>query len=272
MAKVDGQMKQIFGWKTRGSGMPYRNFLTQLAPALTSHIDSLGLHDRCFFHVSDEPNKTCLRAYTAASRLVHELFGGFKICDALSDFEYYKRGLVTTPYVEEGNIEAFVGNVPELLTYYCCGQFNRNLPNRFFCMPSLRNRILGVLLYKYNCAGFLQWGYDFWFTRLSKKPIDPYQVSDAGGEFPSGDSYVVYPAPDGTPYCSLRLEVFSDAIDDVRALRLLEKLDGRESVLSLIKERMGGEISFTEYPHEDAVLLGLMAEVKDRIALHSTAK
>lgn len=35
------------------------------------------------------------------------------------------------------------------------------MPGRQFGLPSLRNRVLGILLYVYDCAGFLQWGYNF---------------------------------------------------------------------------------------------------------------
>lgn len=60
-------------------------------------------------------------------------------------------------------------------------------------MPSARNRILGALLYKYNAVGFLQWGYNFWYSQFSKHEIDPFTVTDAGKAFPSGDAFVVYP-------------------------------------------------------------------------------
>lgn len=65
-------------------------------------------------------------------------------------------------------------------------------------------------------------------------------VTDAGGFFQSGDSFVVYPASDGV-WDSLRLEVFSDGIEDYRALKTLEKKRGREFVVGLLKaEGMNG--------------------------------
>lgn len=50
-------------------------------------------------------------------------------------------------------------------------------------MPSARNRILGTLLYKYNATGFLQWGYNYWYSQFSKHEIDPLTVTDAGKAF-----------------------------------------------------------------------------------------
>ena len=63
--------------------------------------------------------------------------------------------------------------VEHLWTYYCCGQ-GEDVSNRFMAMPSARNRIRGAQLFKYHIEGFLQWGYNFWYSMLSKRPIDPY--------------------------------------------------------------------------------------------------
>ena len=113
-------------------------------------------------------------------------------------------------------------------------------------MPSARTRILGMQLYKYNIEGFLQWGYNFWNTQFSKKAIDPYCVTDAGGAFPSGDAFVVYPGEEYQPVESLRFEIMREAMQDIRALRLLESKIGREKTLSLLED--AGEITFYSYP------------------------
>ncbi|MEI3004400.1 MAG: glycoside hydrolase domain-containing protein [Victivallales bacterium] len=54
--------------------------------------------------------------------------------------------------------------------------------------------MLGVLLYLYDLDGFLNWGYNFWFTQHSLNwHIDPYQVVDAGRAFCGGGAFMVYP-------------------------------------------------------------------------------
>ena len=78
-------------------------------------------------------------------------------------------------------------------------------------MPRGRGRILGAQLWKHGAAGFLQWGFNFWYTALSKAVIDPFRVTDAGGAFPGGDGFSVYPGADG-PLCSVRLKVFLMAL------------------------------------------------------------
>ncbi|MGN0572276.1 MAG: DUF4091 domain-containing protein [Candidatus Fimenecus sp.] len=261
VAQKDGETVQIFGWNTRAAGKPYKRFLAQFSKAILQFIDEKGIREKCLFHISDEPNKGMLRTYKKASKIVHEYFTNVKIIDALSDFKLYEKGLVETPIPANNHIEPFIGKVPELWTYYCCSQGKDNVSNRFFAMPSARNRILGVQLYKFDVKGFLHWGYNFYFLQYSKGLIDPYKVTDAGGAFYSGDSFVVYPAKDGTPYNALRLNVFYDAFQDMFALKLLESKIGREKTLAVLEKDLGKPITFSEYPHGDKWIL----EMRERV-------
>ena len=191
VAEVDGEKKRIFGWETDADSEEYRDFLHRFAAALTAFIDRKGIRNFCRFHVSDEPSLEQYEVYKKRADLIAEIFPGFKVIDALSDIEFFDKGAVKYPIPSEDHVEDFVGKVDEFWTYYCCGQHNKNVPNRFFAMPSARNRILGTLLYKYNATGFLQWGYNYWYSQFSKHEIDPFTVTDAGKAFPSGDAFVV---------------------------------------------------------------------------------
>lgn len=130
----------------------------------------------------------------------------------------------------------------------------------------MRNRVLGLLLYKYDAQGFLQWGYNFWYSQYSRHEIDPFTVTDAGGAFPSGDAFFVYPGADGAPLNSIRYEVFAEGLQDMRALRLLESLKGRKYVLALIENGLDVPLSFKEYPHEQGWLLALRDKVNAEIS------
>ncbi len=243
-----GREKKIFGWKTRTSSKKYDSFLRQFGEELVRFIDKNDLRERCFFHVSDEPSMKHLKIYKRRAKLISEIFSGMKVIDALSDFKFYETGAVKLPVPCESEIEEFAGKVPELWTYYCCGQDKDHLPNRFVAMPSMRNRILGMLLYKYDVKGFLQWGYNFYNLQYSVKAIDPYVITDAGGSFPSGDSFVVYPSRKGEALASLRLKVLYDALQDMMALQTLENITGREKVLEFLEKEAVKPMSFTEYP------------------------
>lgn len=257
--------KRIFGWETSSTSTAYMNFLSQLGPALKSYTDKKGITDRCFIHCSDEPSLEDIKYYKKASDAIRKYFPAYEHIDALSDFDFYKEGLISTPVPEEGSIEEFMGAVPKLWTYYCCGQYRNNLPNRFFAMPSIKTRILGVLLYKYNCTGFLQWGFNFYYSQYSKREIDPFTCTDAGGAFPSGDSFIVYPGKDKKPLSSIRQKVFYDGFQDISALRALEKKYSRGYVLEFIKETLG-DITFTDYPLNPTVYLSFIDALMGKLA------
>lgn len=72
-------------------------------------------------------------------------------------------------------------------------------------------------------------------TQYATKVIDPYRVSDAGGAFPAGDSFSVYPGKDG-PIASIGLELFLEALQDLCSLQLAESLCGRKPVEALYQD------------------------------------
>lgn len=264
-ANVNGKYKKLFGWKTPSFSPEYKNFLVQFSKELKKVIESLNLKNKTLIHVSDEPNMSHYPTYRYASRLIRQLFDGYKIIDALSDYKFYSKGLIETPVASVDHITPFIGNVPELWTYYCSAQDSRYVSNRFFSIPPQRNRVLGFQLYKYNVKGFLHWGFNFWYTRNSKEKIDPFKVTDAGGAFQSGDSFVVYPAENGTAYASTRLKVFYDALQDMRVLQTLERLIGREKTLAVLEEGLTSELTFFEYPHSDKWLLETRQRINEQI-------
>lgn len=268
IADVDGEEKRIFGWETDSTGKDYEEFLTALAPELTAFLEKEGIADNCYFHVSDEPGDDDLEVYGKLSKLMDRLFGNkFKIIDALSDFTFYEKGYVPLPIPSEAHIEDFAGKVPELWTYYCCGPTDNYYSNRFFSMPLQRTRIIGMQMYKYNVKGFLHWGYNFYFTQLSVRPVDPFAETDADCAFSSGDAFVVYPAPDGSAWTSLRLKSLNEAFQDMRALQMLEKLAGKEKVLEILEENNGEKfnLSFTDYPRSEKWHLEKREEINNAI-------
>jgi len=265
MATENGEYKRIFGWETDAAGNEYKNFLSQFLPQLVNFIKENNLEKRCYFHISDEPHSDHLESYKNASNIISEYVKDFPVIDALSDYTFYETGLVKNPIPATNHIEPFLENkVPDLWTYYCCSQY-KEVANRFFNMPSARNRILGLQLYKFDIKGFLQWGYNFWYSQYSRYPIDPFKVTDAGYAFPSGDAFMVYPGDNGEPISSLKFEVFFDALQDLRALKLLESYIGKEEVLKLLEESLENPITFRQYPKEAQWLLEKREEINKMI-------
>lgn len=252
MAKVSGVTKRIFGWETEAASEEYARFLRAFLPQLMQELKKLGIKENTVFHISDEPKAAMMADYTAARALVAPYVEDCTIMDALSDFAFYETGAVTCPIPAMNHIEPFLEhNVPNLWTYYCVSQY-KDVTNIFIAMPSARTRMLGVQLYRYNLAGFLQWGYNFYNSFWSTHAIDPYFTTDADGRFPAGDPLHVYPGKGGIPEDSIRLMVLQQGLQDLRALRWLESLIGREKTLEILLDCAQGPLTLTEYPRDNA--------------------
>ena len=266
MATVDGEYKRIFGWDTDATGEEYTRFLRTMLPAFLDHMKQRGDDQRCLFHISDEPNVSQLEQYKKSKAVVADLLEGYTIMDALSEYEFYCEGVVTTPIPSNNSIEPFIaGGVPNLWTYYCCGQCV-DVSNRLIAMPNWRNRSIGMQFYKYDIAGFLQWGYNFYNNMHSVNTINPY--AETSGEYwvPAGDPFSVYPAEDGTAYESTRIIVFHEALQDYRAMKLAESFYGKERVVAEIEAVFGQEIKFSRCARSAEMMLAVRAKVDELIA------
>ncbi|MBE6594702.1 MAG: DUF4091 domain-containing protein [Ruminococcaceae bacterium] len=255
MATDNGEYRRIFGWETEAAGEEYVTFLRTLLPILKEKLDEFGYKDHYFFHISDEPNAKHLESYTKARNAVIDLIEDHPVRDALSDFEYYESGLVTHPIPSNDHIAPFLAaKVPDLWTYYCCVQGNK-VSNRFIAMPGYRTRVLGAQLYKAEIAGFLQWGFNFYYGRRSEVTINPYLTADGLGSWPAGDPFAVYPDMDGKPLLALHHVMFVQALFDLRAMEAAEAVCGREAVLAAVESE--GKIDFSHYPRSNDYLLTL---------------
>ena len=265
MADVNGKQEKIFGWHTLAVGA-YTDFLHAFLPKLTEKLQEWGIADKCYFHVSDEPVEENMDTYMAARNSLGDLLKGFKTLDAVSHYEFFEKGLVDVPVPGSDSVHEFLEHdLPERWTYYCVSQF-REVSNRFIAMPSARNRILGVQLYKYDMTGFLHWGYNFYNSQFSIRHINPYQSTDADGMFAAGDPFLVYPGEGGMPEESLRIMVLNEAMNDLRALQLLESLSSRKFVMELIEGDLSEPITFKSYPKSDMYLTSLRNRVNMEIA------
>ena len=264
VAMENGEEKRIFGWHVTSEDSEYENFLSQLLPALDGVLREEGVNQNTFFHISDEPHEEHLERYMKLKNMVKRYIPNYKFIDALSDFEFYRQGVVDHPIPSTNRIQPFIDNkVPDLWSYYCCSQ-GKDVSNRFMSMPSYRNRVIGLQFYKFDVKGFLHWGYNFYNSALSLKKINPFMVTDCINTYQSGDAFSVYPGENG-PLESLRILVFYDALQDARALKLLESYIGRNAVVALIEQEAGMGIQFDKYPHDKAFLLQLREKVNEEI-------
>lgn len=247
-ATVDGEFKRIFGWDTSATDPAYADFLEDMLPELLAVLEENWGLDKVFFHISDEPTKDQRTTYRAAREVVRHLLEGCTLIDAMSDIEFYEDGLVRVPVVANNHILPFLDNkVDPLWTYYCVAQ-NLEVSNRFVSLPSARNRVIGHQLFNFDIDGFLHWGFNFYNSQNSTRHINPFEDTSAGGAFPSGDAFMVYPGKHGHPYPSIRYRVFADAMWDLRAMERLASLRGREAVKAIINPH--GTLAFDTFTYD----------------------
>lgn len=257
----NGSLVKKFGWHTDSLSDEYKEFISQFIPALKEFLKGRWEEAKVYFHISDEPGEAHLERYGKIHDFLKPILGDMKHMDAMSHLEYYEKGLVDVPVIATTAIHNFLGReIDPLWAYYCCSEGKFNLSNRFLGMSSQRNRVIGIQLYKHDIKGFLQWGYNFYYSQYSTHLINPYLTTEADGGFPAGDSFVVYPGRTGA-VPSIRLKVFHEALQDLRALKLLEEKIGRQSVMELIEEVQ----DFNHYPSEADYLLKVREEVNERI-------
>ena len=143
--------------------------------------------------------------------------------------------------------------------YYCTSQRDKFLSNRFMSMPLERTRVLGVQMYQNDVRGFLHWGYNFYYSFLSREKINPFAVTDCMGRYQSGDSFIVYPGSEGA-LSSIRNEAFYQGLQDYCALKLLEEKIGRDNVCAFL-EKNGVAKNFHDYPKSAGWLIELRKEI-----------
>lgn len=252
-----------FGWHTDALCDEYKDFIKQLLSALTKFFSQNWDKNKVYFHLTDEPSKNHIEHYGKLYKFVKPLLGEFKHMDALSEYELYKKGFVDVPVAVTSSIYDFLDkDIKELWTYTCCVPYKGNYSNRFIAMPSWRNRILGLQMYKYNIRGFLHWGYNFYYSRLSIGLINPYINNDAEGGFPAGDGYGVYPVPGGV-IPSIRYKVFHQGLQDMMAAKLLESLAGKEEVMKIIEAE--GEVEFNICPPDGEYIIKIREQINKKI-------
>ncbi len=272
---TDDGLEQRFGWHVRATDPEYRRLLEALLPGLLDVLAAEWGLDNVIFHISDEPHgPRMLESYQAARAVVVDLLAGVTVVDALSDYEFYTSGAVEHPVVATDALEPFLEHgVPNLWVYHCLAQ-HKDVANRSIGLPSYRNRVLGTQLFLLGVVGFLHWGFNFYNTQYSTRPLNPFQDTCAGGGFIAGDAFIVYPGDGGVPWESLRFRVFAEGMTDHRAMQLLRDLAGMETVRSIVDPE--GTVTATRYStdpdHYRRVRAALSAEIVQRSASPSASE
>ena len=261
----DGRLRRRFGWKTDALSEDYRRFLTALLPALVAEVRAMGLEEETFFHVSDEPHKEDVERWHACKDLITPHLGNCRTLDACSDIEYAGKNEREYSVACEHKIKPFIeAGCRPLCTYFCCNPRFGNFPNRFMMQPLPRLIVLGASLWRYDIDLFLQWGFNFYNSFLSRREISPYGNTDCDTLYLSGDAFIVYPNYAGrSANMSLRLVAMREMWRFSRILYALEEKIGREAVTKILDDE--GCTYFNEYPTEDGWMFDFINRLSEML-------
>ena len=248
----DKDGRRIFGFDTDAAGEEYVSFIRAYLKAFLAFAKEEGIEKNVIFHISDEPTEKQIEGYRAAHDAVFDLLGGNPICDAMFDCSFHEAGLVDQPIIHVDHLKTYDENThPPIWLYYTGG--GKNTSNRKISNTAAATRVIGLHMYKYKALGFLHWAYNFYYDRLSFGFCDPRTSVNAYKHFP-GITHLCYPASEGCGFVapSIREKLMGEAMDDLRALRLLESKIGREATLALCEESLG-EINAYTVPEGEAL-------------------
>ena len=256
----NGKQVRLFGWETLATDPAYAKFLTQYLTAFLSLAREEGIEDDLLFHISDEPHAHHLESYSNALRIVEKPLAGQRLGDALSDYDFYRHGLVKLPIVDMANAKDFDGRCDQMMLYYTGGESQPGMSNRLLTNAPQKIRILGLHLFRYRAKGFLHWGYNYTYGRMSQGIFNPATDPCFYKNIP-GVTYLVYPDGNAALMPSLREKQMCEAMNDYRALRLLESRIGHAAVLRICEEVLGKEIDYVTVPDSGERMLALRERI-----------
>ena len=249
----DNNGNRIFGFDTDAAGEEYRSFIRTYLVEFFKFAKEERIDKSLIFHVSDEPSLKHLDSYKAAHDSVADLLEGNPICDAMSVLDFAKAGLVDHSILSVNHVDGYDFESPYKIWLYYTGGEDKTA-NRKISNTATATRVIGLHMYKYNALGFLQWAYNFYYDRLSFGFADPKISPYAYKNFP-GVCYLCYPVNhkgNTSVVPSVREKLMGEAIDDYRALMLLESKIGRAATIALCEEKLG-EITTYTIPKGDAL-------------------
>ena len=203
-------------------------YLSQFLPALQTHLEQKGLIEVYYQHVRDEPGDAHKATYDKTRAMMRKYAPRIKTIEATHSTNIEPPTIMVPLLSHFGEKYDFYKQMQEkgneVWFYAACGP-NGSYANRFMDIALLKVRYTHWINFKYNVAGYLHWGYNFW-PQLS--PYTDIHMTWAVGPLPPGDSYVVYPTPQGV-LDSTRWETVRDGVEDYELFKLLQAKDPKKA-------------------------------------------
>jgi glycosyl hydrolase family 123/3-keto-disaccharide hydrolase len=222
LSAVDGKAQRVLATPDTPETNAY---LDQVFAALKEHLDAKGWTDRFYMSALDEPRTAAHGA--AASWLYTKYRAHFP--DPMTNEAH----LAVVPGLDDNlsTVTPVLGHYEENLAYYQDRRINGTelwlynciIPrgaqmNRFISYHLAKTRLTPWLTWKIDGAGYLHWGWNYWFGSDPTVPADTFDGAQ------TGDNWLVRPNKAAYDvYDSLRSETQLDGVEDVELLTQLAK-------------------------------------------------
>ena len=198
-------------------------------------VEKNGWRPRYMQCLVDEPQFPNSLAYRALSCIFRSRVPGVKVNDPVETTDI--AGAVDIWAVKQAVYEKYIDtfralqDMGEEMWLYTCGFPAGSMMNRILDLPLSVSRLPMWLCYKYNCPGFLHWGY-----HLHNPEIEKETCYRAGPErrYPAGNSFVVYPG-DKSPWYAVRGHSQRTGAEDYELFNLLGQKD-HDKAIALIEK------------------------------------
>lgn len=182
--------------------------------------------------IMDEPQFYNSAAYRIVGAICRKCIPGVVINDPVESTDL--AGGLDVWVVKQAVYEKYIEDYKKLqemgeeIWIYTCGFPANKVMNRVMDLPLNASRLPMWMCYKYNCPGFLHWGYHC--HNEEERRDTCYKVRER--RFPAGNAHVVYLEKDG-PIYGVRGHAQRTGAQDYELLRLLGERD-REKALAII--------------------------------------
>lgn len=265
---VNGNTVRLFGRETPATDPEYVRFLREYLSEFLCFAEKTGIKDNLLFHISDEPLREEKEYYASALDIVKDVLKGQKIGDALSDYEFYRQGLGDLPIAHISKADDFYGKCDAFMLYNTGGEPFAG--NRFINKPPWHIRSLGMQLFRYRAKGFLHWAYNNVYGKMSQGVCNP-AIEPCFYKNMPGLTSIVYPGLRCLPMPSLREKQFGEAMNDYRAMKLLESLTDYDAVMAVCFE-VFGNIEVNTVPESEEQMLRLRQRINEEIEKRLTSR
>ncbi len=201
-----------------------------------------GWKDKYMQCLVDEPQFPSSASYRALSGICRQNLPAIKINDPIETTDIC--GALDVWVVKQAIYEKYIEDFQKIqscgeeMWLYTCGFPAGATMNRVMDLPLTVSRLPMWMCFKYNCPGFLHWGYHYHPTTKIDGLIDgccaPNPVSDPTRLYPAGNAHIVYPG-NNAPIDSVRSHAQRTGAIDYELLNLLAKKD-RDSALKLVDQ------------------------------------